>query len=518
MRSDLRLTAFRSLPLASLESLVSTLLSLLPEEQSPIVITVKVEHPNSPAVNGSKPVGKSPIYDPGRLYLLEFATVLALRDDETLKSFGRQVGEALHDVIRDAQNTHQTVISRVIQHLLILTKAGYEHSMVRLPVLLHSLSSLDPRVLGRSSTTIAKGIRECMTEGGPLRQEMISSPDLWDLLIKLASSKEAAVVVFNIAQDVAVGPNSAVNSDNYESIVSLLNEFAMAAGAESASQSQMQLQTQRRDQTPNRRGEKRSKPLARVEQDTPVIARGSEAVRVIFQLSARLPSLIEQSQLVRNQAWEQYYNPVLSCLKTQCLNPSTAVRQISFQSLARILLSPSILCTEGIHWTQIYDKILFDLLQRLLRPEVFQTDPAGITEARTRGATMLCRVFLTHLTDMIDAPNGQGKLEEVWIGILDLMARLVSSAKGGPSQEAMLESLKNVVLVMSSTGCLQKPVADASAVQEQQGGESQGRSWAEEMWVITAKRLDGFVPSLMQELFPDSADTGGRSKTAERAE
>ena len=75
---------------------------------------------------------------------------------------------------------------------------------------------------------MVKGIARCIREPGPLRKEMINSPDFWAILKTLHSIDEVAAQVFRILEELTADGFSAITADNYEAAVSLLNDFAMA--------------------------------------------------------------------------------------------------------------------------------------------------------------------------------------------------------------------------------------------------------------------------------------------------
>jgi golgi-specific brefeldin A-resistance guanine nucleotide exchange factor 1 len=112
------------MPVESLKPLVKALLDQLPDDPTSIVISVKseAELPTSPSSQNA-PVG--PPYDPSHAYLLEFCTVLALRDSETITGLGADVAEALMNVMRNAASYHSTLVSRTIFYLLHLLHASY---------------------------------------------------------------------------------------------------------------------------------------------------------------------------------------------------------------------------------------------------------------------------------------------------------------------------------------------------------------------------------------------------------
>lgn len=98
----------------------------LPEETTPAVIVVKPERPpNSSRLANGKADPNRPTYDPGMIYILELATIITLRDRETLKTLGESLGIALQTFIRDARNLHPLALSRVVHYLLALLRLSH---------------------------------------------------------------------------------------------------------------------------------------------------------------------------------------------------------------------------------------------------------------------------------------------------------------------------------------------------------------------------------------------------------
>jgi brefeldin A-resistance guanine nucleotide exchange factor 1 len=75
---------------------------------------------------------------------------------------------------------------------------------------------------------------------------------------------------------------------------------------------------------------------------------------------------------------------------------------------------------------------------------------------------------------------------DLWLKILDIMDRLMNSGQGDHLEEAVPESLKNILLVMASGKYLVPP---------EEGGKNT------ELWNLTWKRLERFLPDLHEELF-----------------
>jgi golgi-specific brefeldin A-resistance guanine nucleotide exchange factor 1 len=113
------------MPVEALKPLVLALLTQLPDDPTSIVISVKSEAEASSPTNGQRTDSNGPVYDPSMVYLLEFCTVLALRDDETIAVLGADVAEALQNVMRNSTSWHSIMLSRTIYYLLNLLHASY---------------------------------------------------------------------------------------------------------------------------------------------------------------------------------------------------------------------------------------------------------------------------------------------------------------------------------------------------------------------------------------------------------
>jgi len=234
--------------------------------------------------------------------------------------------------------------------------------------------------------------------------------------------------------------------------------------------------------------------------DAEAVERAHKAVEMIYSLTNRVPGLIEHSHLEKSEgtfieiiariqhsnyeiAWMTYWSPILEALLTQCLNPCRRIRHQAFTSLQSALLSPHIASVDHQEWTAIFDKVLFPLIRQLLKPEVYQTDPLGMVETKVQAANLLCKIFLHYLVPLSE---WDGMLD-LWLRILDIMDRLMNSGQGEHLEEAVPESLKNILLVMADGGFLAPPKQGATA-----GG----------LWNETCKRVDRFLPDMMEELFP----------------
>lgn len=103
-----------------------------------------------------------------------------------------------------------------------------DHSFIRAPVILHTISSFNQPTLQKTALPILKGLALCTKNATPLRNEITNTPDFWLTIHSLHANPEAAAGVFSLLENVVITKPSAVTADNYEAAVSLLNDFATA--------------------------------------------------------------------------------------------------------------------------------------------------------------------------------------------------------------------------------------------------------------------------------------------------
>lgn len=100
-------------------------------------------------------------------------------------------------------------------------------------MILHNISSFNQATLETSAMLILKGFALCLKSPGPLKNEITNTPDFWLTMRNLRNLHEAAPSVFKLLESVVIenvvtGASSSVTADNYEFVVSLLNDFATA--------------------------------------------------------------------------------------------------------------------------------------------------------------------------------------------------------------------------------------------------------------------------------------------------
>lgn len=177
-----------------------------------------------------------------------------------------------------------------------------------------------------------------------------------------------------------------------------------------------------------------------------MVERGVKAINNIYRITARIPHLMKQSHLESKEgeqlhcegpprlyteanaetAWSAYWLPIFTALTTQCTNPCREVRHLAVTSLQRSLLSPELTSNDHEEWTAIFGEVLFPLILRLLKPEVFSSDRDGMSETRVQAASLLSKVFLQYLVILSE---WDGMLD-LWLKIIEIMDRLMNSGQG----------------------------------------------------------------------------------------
>lgn len=136
------------------------------------------------------------------------------------------------------------------------TNISQEQTFLRAPIVLHTISSFKKDLLNKSAPLVLQGLTQCIKEPGPLRNEIMTSPDFWVILRNLASIAQSAPTVFEILEGIAVGSPPTIMADNYESAVKLLTDFASAGSVGSTLEQRKQGSRARGKQPPRRPTEK----------------------------------------------------------------------------------------------------------------------------------------------------------------------------------------------------------------------------------------------------------------------
>lgn len=112
----------------------------------------------------------------------------------------------------------------------------------------------------------------------------------------------------------------------------------------------------------------------------------------------------------------------------QSANAAREVRHGAITHLQRILLGPRVVAGEHeqSQVEDVFNRVIFPLIDELLKPQVLQRDPQGMPETRLRASALLCKAFM-HLELRENQVKHDFRL--LWIQILDLLDRLMNIDK-----------------------------------------------------------------------------------------
>ena len=122
----------------------------------------------------------------------------------------------------------------------------------------------------------------------------------------------------------------------------------------------------------------------------------------------------------------------------QSANAAREVRHAAITHLQRILLGPRVVAGENeqSQVEDVFNRVIFPLIDELLKPQVLQRDPHGMPETRLRASALLCKTFM-HLE--LRESQAKHDFRLLWIQILDLLDRLMNVDKN--DQLVCLESV-----------------------------------------------------------------------------
>lgn len=201
--------------------------------------------------------------------------------------------------------------------------------------------------------------------------------------------------------------------------------------------------------------------------------------------------------------WEQGWCPILQGISRLATDKRRQVRTSAITCLQRSLLVHDLQTLTGPEWSSCFYNVLFPLLNELLTeatPAVSYQDQQLIEESRMRAATIMSKVFLHHLTPLISLRN----FNELWLEILDYLEQFMKIGSD-MLYEAVLESLKNMLLVMHSVSIFgflfcKMWTLNIFRFQVRVFHNSDGYTRSE-LWNLTWKRIGEFLPNLKDELF-----------------
>ncbi|KIM57067.1 hypothetical protein SCLCIDRAFT_1219736 [Scleroderma citrinum Foug A] len=414
-------------------------------------------------------------YDPAAVFLLEIMASIARQTPSHIEDLWPVIFEHLSALLSAAIHYSVLLIERAVVALLRLCLILAQKDALRDQVYL----SLD--LIANLPSPVANSVAEHVTAGVSLilqHKAIVSTQTEWNLIAATLrttiSHPEAARSTFDLVEKIASeGHGQWVTSDNFTCLIAILDDFASVAGASTPRQPQRSNRTQRQPST-----------------ESPVVDRGRKAIDILFDLKKFIAPFSEAAQMPPAKAWRQYSLPLLASLGKQSTNPARLLRNVAINQLQRVLLGSQLVYDEADHGhvEEIFNSVIFPLVDELLKPHVYQLDPSGMSETRLRASALLCKVFI-HFE--VGDNRGKPDVRVLWIEILDLLDRIITAERSEQLYEAISESLKNVVLVMNAAGILVPPLPEDDRDEQQRT-----------LWIATEARLERFLPSFLAEVVP----------------
>ncbi|EIW85385.1 Sec7-domain-containing protein [Coniophora puteana RWD-64-598 SS2] len=412
-------------------------------------------------------------YDPASVFLLETMVSIASQTSQHIEELWPILFEHLSALLSAASHFSVLLIERAVVALLRLCLIITEKNALRdqLYLSLDLLAGLPVSVANSVAEQVVAGVKLIMQH-----ENIISSQTEWNLIFAVLrstiSNPEAARSTYDMVVALANDrPQQRVTPDNFAGLLTVLDGFANGAGVAVTAK-----------QVRGRRAP--IQPPA----NTPAIERGKAAIDLIFELKRFFATFAENSQLSPGQVWHQFCLPLVSVLGKQSSNPSRLVRHTSVGQLQRVLLGPHLSFDNGDHSQveEIFNNVIFPMLDELLKPAVYQLDPPGMSETRLRASALLCKAFM-HFE--VRESRQKTDIRVLWIEVLDLLDRLIQAEKSEQLYEAISESLKNVVLVMNAANILVPPSSPDERDEHQRT-----------LWAATQARIDRFLPRFLSQV------------------
>ncbi|XP_061399986.1 Golgi-specific brefeldin A-resistance guanine nucleotide exchange factor 1 [Musca vetustissima] len=187
--------------------------------------------------------------------------------------------------------------------------------------------------------------------------------------------------------------------------------------------------------------------------------------------------------------WAQGWCPLLQGIARLAMDRRREVRTYAISCLQqRALLVHDLQTLSGTEWASCFQQVLFPLLNELLPDSaaVAHLDQVLLEESRIRTATIMSKVFLHHLTPLIELGSA---FNDLWMQILDYIEKFMKVGSDMLSEQ-MQEILKNMLLVMHSVRVFHNNNGTIRA----------------DLWELTWKRIGEFLPNLKDELFRDEGN------------
>ncbi|XP_057309577.1 Golgi-specific brefeldin A-resistance guanine nucleotide exchange factor 1-like [Hydractinia symbiolongicarpus] len=205
--------------------------------------------------------------------------------------------------------------------------------------------------------------------------------------------------------------------------------------------------------------------------------------------------------------WVKCWCPLLQGIARLGCDIRREIRMSALTVLQRAMLAEDLQSLTATEWENCFNQVLFPMLASLLEVSA-EVDPMGLEETRMRAATLLCKAFLQHLNTLISLST----FTALWMTILDFMDKYMHADNSDLLFEAIPESLKNMLLVMSTAGIFEHHHDNDPNTESQPQhlkADSKSRKYSA-LWQVTWERIDCFLPNLRDELLATQSPVSRR--------
>ncbi|OJT08688.1 hypothetical protein TRAPUB_414 [Trametes pubescens] len=457
------------------EALVASVRALEALAHERTVARLKLESDDVSAAGAAPGSPYTLPYDPASVFLLETVVSIARQTPQHIEDVWPIVFEHLSALLSTPAQYSILLIERAVVALLRLCLILAERHTLRDQIYLSFdlLARLPPAVASLVAEQVVAGLTLILQQ----HRGIVHSQTEWNVVFALLRSTishpEAARQSFDILASIATDTTQQlVTPDNFTGLVNALDEFATVASIAVDAQQQG----------------RRTQSLTAA--NSPIVERGRKAIDMVADLKKFWAHFSETAGLNKNHIWRQFGLPLLTSLARQSSNTSREIRHAALVHLQRILLGPHLPIDETNHGQieDVFNRVLFPLLDELLKPQTLMRDPMGLPETRLRASALLCKAFM-----QFEARESQtADIRVLWIQVLDLLDRLMHVDRRDQLYEAVPESLKNVLLVMNATGLLVPPTSPEDVRNERQAS----------VWAATHERIERFLPGFLDDIVP----------------
>jgi brefeldin A-resistance guanine nucleotide exchange factor 1 len=402
------------------------------------------------------------------MFILSLGVDIATRDRETAIKAGPTLLDLMAPYIVNAEAIPAATLYKSISYTFAILKFLDDVESAKLDSIMSDIARIKPQLLQAGIVEFKDALLSLTAEDSPVRSIAIQSKDYWLLISHVAGNPVCAQDVLGLVTSV-VKSGTLFTEGNFTWLVDVISAIARGTNV-----SQKKPVLDRRHQQP-RMGVKDG-PTHGASQSNTTSEQSTEisAVETLFGMESIVADVYKAESTPKAQ-WTQLWSSYVSRLGSLCTVDDGQVRAVALNSFQRAILDDDVHLREGFSWNNVFDGALFPLINNLLRPEVYERDPQGMASTRSKVASLTCKVFLQYA---LQNQKSEGEVLDMWVRILSVLDRLINSGQKDSLRESVVESLKNVVLVLKSSNAFA----------------------SDRFWNETWKRIDSFLPDLQQEI------------------